>query len=144
MRLAEVFLRLGSSLAGWMILYAHTLWLAVSARVVCGEEGAELFAVLLGLAPVTFIAGPLILVSRPLGDVHRMLRWLAVPIVLLLPFCLYAIFRVFGTVYGDGNAICGNGAVPAWQTWWAPVELAVLVFIAVLIGYTWRTSSTGR
>lgn len=139
MRLAEVFLRLGSSLVGWMILYAHTLWLAVSARVVCGEEGAELFAVLLGLAPVTLLAGPLILVSRPLADVHRMLRWLAAPIVLLLPFCLVAIFRVSMTVYGDGSAICGTGEVPAWQTWWAPVELAVMIFVAALVAFSWRT-----
>ena len=141
MRLAEVFLRLGASLAGWMILYAHTLWLAVSARAVCGEEGAELFAVLLGLVPLTLLAGPLILVSKPLGDVHRMLRWLALPVAGLLPFCLLAIYKVFTTVYSDGNAICGSGAVPVWQTWWSPAQIAVIVCIVTLMGVAWRTPS---
>lgn len=144
MRLAEAFLRIGSSLVGWMIIYAHVLWLAVSARVACGEEGAELFAVLLGLAPLTLLVAPLVLVSRPLEDVHRLLRWLALPLVLLLPFCLYAIYRVFLTVYGAGSPICGSAAVPAWQTWWVPVQLFITALVAALIGLAWRNSPATR
>ena len=142
MRLAEIFLRLGSSLVGWMVLYANTLWLAVSARVTCGEEGAELFGVLLGLAPVTLLTAPLIMVSRPLVEVHRMLRWLAIPILLLLPFCLFAIYRVVLIVYGAGVSICGEADAPAWQFWWVPVELVVIAASSLIIAFAFRCPST--
>ena len=140
MRLAEAFLRIGSSLVGWMIIYAHVLWLAVSARVTCGAEGAELFAVLLGLTPLTLIAAPLVLVSRPLEDVHRMLRWLGAPLMLLLPFCLYAVYRVFQTVYGANTSICGDAEAPVWQLWWVPIQLCITVLVAIAIVLAWRRS----
>lgn len=138
MRLAEVFLRLGLALVAWMILYAHMLWLAVTPRIPCGDEGAELHGVLLGLIPLTLLIGPLILSTRPLGDVHAMLRWLAAPLVAIAPFSLYAAWQVFSRVQADGQAICGSGIAPAWQAWWGPVQGLVILYVGLLLAFAWK------
>ena len=49
MRFAEVFLRLGSALVAWMLLFTHFLWLAALHAMGCGPDGAEMHKLLLGL-----------------------------------------------------------------------------------------------
>lgn len=138
MRLAEVFLRLGSSLVAWMMIYAHVLWLAVTLRVPCGDEGAELHGVLLGLVPLTLILAPLVLATRPLKEVHAMLRWLAIPLVALAPFALFAAWEVISRVQAGAAAICGAGPAAAWHGWWGPSQLLVIVYIGVLLALDWK------
>ncbi len=52
MRFAEVFLRLGTSLVAWMMLYAYIVWLAALNSLGCGPDGDEMHRLLLGMVPV--------------------------------------------------------------------------------------------
>ena len=50
----------------------------------CGPDGDALHRLLLGLVPVTLVFAFLIRVTRPFAEIHAMLRWLGVPLGLLL------------------------------------------------------------
>jgi hypothetical protein len=88
MRFAEVFLRLGSSLVGWMLVYTYTVWLAALHVMGCGPDGDGMHRLLFGLAPFAVVMALPLRLTRPFPDIQRMLSWLGVPIILLLPFVL--------------------------------------------------------
>ena len=133
MRFAEVFLRLGSALVAWMVQYAYFLWLAAAYVVGCGPDGDHMYRLLLGMAPLAAAGAFALDVTRPFGDTHNLLRWLALPLVLLAPFCLRTLWSVFQTVNAGGAGLCVTGGPAAWHQVWAPVQLAALCVIAVLL-----------
>ncbi len=141
MRLSEVFLRIGSSLVGWMIVYAWFIWLAVADIAGCGAEGDEIYRLLLGMAPIAAGSALLLRVTRPFEDIHRMLRWLAVPLALLLFKTLPVIWSVFNDVNLGGNSICAGSTRSGWQVAWAPVQAVVTVVCAFMVALVWRSSS---
>ena len=94
MRFAEVFLRLGTALVAWMMLFAHFLWLAALHVIGCGPDGDELQRVLLGLPPVTCVFAALVGVTRPFSEIHGMLGWLRLPLGVLI---LLALRTIWGT-----------------------------------------------
>ena len=138
MRFAEVFLRLGSSLVAWMLLFAYFVWLAVLYVMGCGPDGDELHRLLLGLSPLAIGAAFLVQATTPFADIHRMLRWLGVPLLLLSPFCIRTIWSIFRTVNLDGAALCAAGEAPLWQQAWAPVAFVTVAVVALLVVRTWR------
>lgn len=139
MRFAEVLLKLGVSLVGWIVVYAHILWLAVAGKVACGPDGDEVFRVLLGLSPLTLVCIWLLRASRSLGDVHRTLLWASLPLLLLSPFALKAFAMVAASVNLHGRSICGPGPPALWEQIWAPAQLLVLTIAAVVIVRMWRS-----
>ena len=138
MRLAEVFLRLGSSLVGWMLVYTYTVWLAALHVMGCGPDGDAMHRLLLGLAPFAAVMTLLLRLTRPFGDIQRMLSWLGLPILLLLPFVLRNIWDVFEQATLEGLAICSAAAASALHFYWAPVQFLAVGLIAVLIAAEWR------
>ena len=148
MRFSEVLLKLGVSLVSWIVLYAHILWLAVAGKLGCGPDGDEVFRVLLGLVPLTLICIVLLRATRSLGDVHRILLWASVPLLLLSPFALKAVAMVASSVYLQGRSICSASQPSLWEQIWSPGQLLVLVFAAVVIVRMWRfqgkNASAGR
>lgn len=139
MRFAEVILRLAVGLVSWMFLYAHFLWLAALRSIGCAADGSEMHAVLLGIAPLTLVAATLLRVTRPLGEVHQILRWLATPLFLLLPLALWSIWIVLQRVHVDSLAICGADGALVWQEYWSPVQFIVMTTVAVLLITNWRS-----
>jgi len=139
MQFAEVFLRLGTTLVSWMILYAHFLWLAALYAMGCGPDGAEMHGLLLGLAPFTVGSALLLRVTRPFAEIHSMLRWLGVPLLLLLPFAIRSVWHVFRLVNLDSSAICSDTSPATWQVLWAPVQLVVLLLCAYMVATVWRS-----
>jgi hypothetical protein len=137
--MAEVFLRLGCALVGWMMLYAHVLWLAALHAIGCGPDGDEIHRLLLGLAPFTVGFAWLLRVTRPFAEIQSMLRWLSVPLVLLLPFAVRSLWQVFRSVNIDATAICAGATPPAWQTLWVPMQLITLLLVAYMIVHVWRS-----
>jgi hypothetical protein len=123
MRFAEVFLRLGCSLVGWMVVIAYMLWLAVTERVGCGADGDQLYRLLLYAAPAAAALAFLTNATRPMPEIHNILRWIALLPGLLLPFILQAGWRFGRSVLIDGQAICSGDAPPAWQLAWLPCRL---------------------
>ena len=139
MRFAEVFLRLGTSLVAWMILYAHILWLAALHTIGCGPDGDELHRLLLGLAPFTCGFAFLLRVTRPFADIHSILRWLGVPLLLLLPFAIRSIWSVFQLVSIDASAICASASPTTWESLWAPFQLITVLLISYMVVKVWRS-----
>jgi hypothetical protein len=138
-RFAEVFLRLGCALVAWMMLYAYVLWLAALYVVGCGPDGDELYRVLLGLAPVTAAFAVLLRVSRPFTEIHSMLRWLSIPLLLLLPFVVRSLWQVFQLVNLDAVAICANTVPSTWQTLWVPIQVLTLIWVSYMVVDVWRS-----
>ena len=139
MRFAEVFLRLGSALVAWMVLYAHFLWLAVLFRLGCGPDGAEMHKVLLGLAPLAVGFSFALRATRPLEEIHSMLRWLSIPLLLLTPFIVRSIWRAVDTVVVDESALCSNAPPPIWQIAWAPAQIIAVAVVLFMIFRVWRS-----
>lgn len=144
MRFAEVFLRLGSALVAWMMLYAYFLWLAAVYAMGCGPDGDEMHRLLLGMAP--FICGFAFVLgaTRPLEEVHSMLRWLALPLLLLLPFIARSIWQVIQSVNVENIAICADATPTAWQLLWAPIHVVTLGVVSYMLIRVWRAVNLDR
>lgn len=137
MRFAEVFLRLGTSLVAWMMLYAYILWLAAVYVIACGPDGDEMHRLLLGMAPFVCCFALLLNVTHPFEEIQSMLRWLGVPLLLLLPFALRSVWDIFRTVNLNTTAICPDQIAPTWQYLWAPLQMATLLFIIYRVVRVW-------
>lgn len=137
MRLSEVFLRLASALVGWMILYAYLVWLAALRKIGCGPDGDELYRLLLGIVPFVIGGGLALRLTRAFDDIHRMLRWLSVPLLLLMPFAIAHIWSIWQFVNLAGQSICADGAPSDWQSLWVPMQFLTLAFCAWMLVRLW-------
>ena len=138
MRFAEVFLRLGTAFVAWMMLFTHFVWLAVLYVTGCGPDGDEMHRLLLGLVPFTCAFAFLTGVTDKFAEIHRMMRWLGVPLLLLTPFCLRTVWSVFDSVNLQGLSFCGTGELPSWQQFWAPLQMLTVIVVLVLLARAWR------
>jgi len=134
-----MFLRLGCALVAWMMLYAHFLWLAALHALGCGPDGDEMHRVLLGLAPITCGFAFALRLTRPFKDIHRIFRWLGVPVALLLPFALRSIWGVFKQVNLESLAICSSTAATGWQPLWPAIQLITVLLVAYMVFKVWRS-----
>ena len=93
MRFAEVFLRLGCSLVGWMVLVAYVLWLAVAGRVACDGDAIALYRLLMYAAPIATLLTLMTGLTRSMPEIHRLMRWIGVLPGLLLPNAVITISK---------------------------------------------------
>ena len=140
MRLSEVFLRLGCALVAWMVLYTHLVWLATSRAIGCGPDGDAMYELLLGSAAFAWAFSFLLRSTRPLPEVHSILRWLGVPLAALYPFAAHGIWTVYSVVNLQGMPLCSMPPPPLWQRGWAAVETLALVLIAWRVVREWRAA----
>jgi hypothetical protein len=141
MRFSEVFLRLGCALVAWMVLYMHVVWLAASRAIGCGPDGDALYKLLLGSAVFSWALSFLLRSTRPISGVHRILRWLALPLAALYPFALYGIWSVFRVVNLGDLPLCSLPPPPIWQRAWAAIELSALALIGWRLILEWRAAA---
>lgn len=144
MRFAEVFLRLGSALVAWMVIYAHMLWLAVLFRLACGPDGDEMHRLLLGLAPFAIGASFALRATRTLEEIHSMLRWLAVPLLFLLPFVGRSIWQAVDATVTNEAAFCADVPPSTWQVIWAPIQIFTVALILYGSYRVWRSVANDR
>lgn len=140
MRFAEVFLRLGSAMVGWMLLYAYFLWLAALHVVACGPDGDEMHRLLLGMAPLACGGMLMVRATRQFGEIQKMLRWLTVPLLLLLPLALRSTWSVVTAVNIQGGTFCSVDADAGWQQAWAPLQFLALAWICISLVRNWLNS----
>jgi len=143
-RATELFLRLGSALVAWMLLYAYFIWLAVLQKAGCQGGSDEMHRLLIGILPFAFGSAFLLRVSRPFGEIHSILRWLAVPIALLLPAAVIAVWDVMSAVTLGNRAVCGAGQPATWQILWAPLQLLTIGTCIWMIASVWRSVASDR
>ena len=144
MRFAEVFLRLGSALVAWMVIYAHFLWLAVLFRLSCGPDGSEMHMLLLGLAPITVGVSFVLRATRPFNEIHSMLRWLAIPLVLLAPLIVRSIWLAVETVIINESSFCANEPPSFWEIVWAPAQIVTVSLVLYMAYRIWRSVADDR
>ncbi|MEM7432963.1 MAG: hypothetical protein AAF351_13660 [Pseudomonadota bacterium] len=137
MRFAEVFLRLGSALVAWMVIFTYVLLLAILYQLECGPDGDEMHRLLLGLAPMALIAAFVIRATKPLPEVHSMLVWIAAPVAFLALLGARSTWQVFQAVNLQAASICST-TTTTWQTIWAPAQFVTLLVLVVLLFLTWR------
>lgn len=137
MSFAEVFLRLGSTLVAWMVIYAYFLWVAVLRQVGCEANGDEIYRLLLAMAPITVAFSYLLCATRPLTDVHRILRWLCAPLVLLIPYAMSSVWPIFLRVTVAGEGFCALNIRSEWQAWWAPIQMVAFLMVIYGLYRTW-------
>jgi hypothetical protein len=121
-----------------MVLYAHFIWLAALGGIGCGPDGDELHRVLLALAPAAIGCALLLRVTRPLEEIHRILRWLGVPLAALMLAGGYQAFTISRSMYATGLGICSTDEAGAWHLLWGPAQLLAIVIAAVMIVRVWR------
>jgi len=147
-RPAEIILRVGCVLVGWILAYVHGLVLAVLPLVDCAT-GPEPWRAALVLA-VPAAAVPLLL---PLGGlVRESVRWLALPYLVLVVLAARATAPYLRSATLEGVAFCpleaagGPGLpVPSWQRAWAPLQLGLLAVLTLsALRYAWPRSRGSR
>ncbi|MEM7077184.1 MAG: hypothetical protein AAF513_01025 [Pseudomonadota bacterium] len=131
MRIIEVLLRLGCALVAWMIVYTHCIWSATLDVVGCGPDADNLWRLLMGFAPFTVGFSLLLGVSARMPSVHSILAWAALPLVLFVPLAVRATWPWFVAATINGEPIC-TAEIAAWHPWWAPIQLAVLLWVSVI------------
>ena len=122
----------------WLVLYTHCIWLATLRVVGCTADGNELWRLLMGFAVFAFGFCFLLPAVNRLREVARIMRWLALPFGVLIPLAAWPVMTALQSTTLGGEPICGIDA--AWNTWWAPVQLVTLLFIAYGVAHTWKTA----
>jgi hypothetical protein len=138
MAVAELLLRLGVALTAWLVLFAHTLWLAALGAAGCASDGAQPWLALLWWTPVTIMFAALLPLGRAVPGVARTLR---LPAVVLMPLLVYALRTPWATLL-DVNVgvepLCGCSA--AWTKFWSPLQLLVALVVCAAMTTLWLTS----
>ena len=140
MSIAEALLRPAVSLVAFLTLFVHLALLAASPRLLCNGSEPEVWVLLFALTPVTLICALLLLFSERVPAVVPYLRWGCVPVALLWPLALFATMPVLSATSLGGAPICSDGAYSSlvWQQSWAPLQLGLLLIIAVQTWRYWR------
>ena len=128
MNAAELFLRLGCAMVGWLMVFTHLLWLGTLRVVTCNSDGDAMWRMLLALAPLAVLFSFALTLTRKLSAVHSMLRWGIVPTVLLSVLALLAVWPALQNTTLAGVPICGVENV-SWHPWWAPVQLGAIALL---------------
>ena len=124
-----------------MVVYTHFIWLATLRVIGCGPDGDELWRLLLGFVPFSVGFSFLLTANRRLVEVAQILRWLAVPLVILLPLAGMPVATALLATTLGSSAICAD-EVAAWHVWWAPVQMFALAVMCWRAYLAWRPQIT--
>jgi len=134
MSFAEVMLRVGCSLVGYLVLFAHCLWLAAMVRVPCGSDADASWLSLLMLIPLTLGCLALVRVGRVIPGLADALRIPAYPLALLIAVAAFALWPVLTAHTLGGAPICGLPEAASWHPYFAPAQyltLGAMVWLVV-------------
>lgn len=127
-------------MVAWMVTYAYFVWLGALHALGCGPDGVEMHQLLLGMMPLAIGSTLLLRVTRPLPEIHGILRWLCLPLLALLPFGIRSIWAALKTATLGNAGICTLLPSSSWELWWAPLQIATLSFCIWMIAGLWRSS----
>lgn len=141
-----------AGLGGWLLIYWYGLTLLGPLMTTCTMASDDAWlAVWLGGVPAAVLALPLLL-----AGLHgsRSLRWLTLPIPMVLLLALPQLIAEFGYATLGGGHLCDlkvlpdsyGVSAPQWHRYYAPVQLALLLACAVFAVLYWiraRTNTGG-
>lgn len=149
MTFAEVVLRIGVTFVAWLMLYMHLIMLTVVRFAQCPEVSAwrvSMFSGVLALGAAFALH-----YGHGVRGLSSVFRYFALPLALLVPWAAWIILPYLtGTSFGathpcDVLLAAQTGLVATgWQRAWAPVQLAVLLAIAVSGWRAWSDSPQRR
>ncbi|MCR9276467.1 MAG: hypothetical protein NXH85_00740 [Pseudomonadaceae bacterium] len=135
--LPDMLLRVGSTLVAWMVIYAHLLWLAILPEAGC-SDGDELWRLLLGFAPIAAAFSLLLRAVHVLPGIYAITRFMAIPAGLLILLAIQPVIAALNAATLASEPLCPGLTHAAWQPYWAPVQIATLLIIAVQSLRAWR------
>lgn len=135
--LPDMLLRVGSTLVAWMVIYAHLLWLAILPQAGC-SDGDELWRLLLGFAPVAIAFSLLVRAVHVLPGIYAITRFMAIPAGLLMLLAVQPVIGAFSATTLASEPLCAGMPTATWHPYWAPVQIAALLLIAVQCVRAWR------
>ena len=145
MTFADIILRIGTSIGGWVIFFGHALLLAVLPRVTNCDPGDESLArgtLLMGLLSIAGLIGA----GRGLQWAAT-LRWVAGGALLLSLLGWRVVLAALATTTLGGDTLCQvTAAAPieasatTVERLWAPVQLTALALALVQGVRTWRAA----
>lgn len=150
MTFAEIILRIGGAIGGWLVFAGLCLVLAIVPQADCTPGSEQLWRGTLLLAGVSFLA--LIFVGRGLRWAPS-LKWLTLPALALAALAAVAIYPGVSTTTLGGTSLCAiTGAAsgldldltpPAStvERLWPVIQLSVLLFGAIQAVRYWRASA---
>jgi len=151
MSFAEIVLRIGGAIGGWLTFIAYALTLGVLGRADCDPNSQELWRGTLFFGFLTALA--LLLVGRGL-QWRRALRWLASIAAALGVYAGLVILPAIGAVTLGGDSLCGvtraggdafSGFVATpLERLWPLVQFAILALGLVQAARYWRADSDSR
>jgi hypothetical protein len=144
MRLAEVLMRVGAALVGFLVAFAHCLTLLVVPRISCDIPGNDPFFATLTLG---LVLAPLLAISHWGHPFRGSLRWLTLPFVALVPLSAIAVWP-YVTAEASAEiqrcsasaALTDTGAGLGWHRLWAPFQLGLLALLGLQALRYWRSS----
>ncbi|MBT8135554.1 MAG: hypothetical protein KJO54_00940 [Gammaproteobacteria bacterium] len=144
MSFAEIVLRLGVAFVSWIIIYLNFIALLVVKIAEC--PGGDVAPWTMSFATGLLTIGAAL--TLPYGHALKgaaAVRFIAVPLLVLLPFALWVILPYLAGTTIDAQVVCdvskamssGNEAA-GWQRAWAPLQLAAVIAVAVNGWRIWR------
>ena len=137
--LAEVVLRVGAGVGGWLIAFAYGLVLATLPIGGCSVEGDQAFRGAFVFAVIAGITALLLGLSLPW---KHSLRWMAALAALMLVWGAYRLAPFLAAATFQGAHLCGQLGAPSaavaqwWHPYWAPFQFVV---VAALLTQAMRT-----
>ena len=139
MSFAELFLRIGCGLVGWLLIYAHALTLAVVPQADCSQE---LFSTTLLFAAFAGVAAGLLLAALPWRGT---LRWLALPVVPLWMLGGATAVGLADSIGSFAPTLCAIleggghevGERASWERVWVPAQCGAILVCAVSAARYW-------
>ncbi len=140
MSFAEAISRLVSAVAGWLVVYAHCLTLAVAPLADCVQAGSDPFLAATFTGAAALLFSMLIPLGRSVPGVGPALRWLALPGVLFGLLALRAIAPSWSDATFEGANLCRGleERAPGWHAAWVPFQFVTLLGVVVAAYRVWR------
>ncbi len=150
MSLAEILLRIGCTLVGWMLAYGYCLMLAVVAELDCVALGARFGRDALVFAGLSAAFVPLIPMGRRVAGLELIFKGFTLPLLALLPLAAIELLPFFEAATLGEAHLCevlapasSAGPRPFWHPLWAPVHFGVLLGLAWAASRFWWPAGEG-
>lgn len=145
MTIAGFFFRAGYGGISFLISYAFCLLLALMPQLPCTKPDSDPFFAALALGVLLALLTAFLGISLPL---RRVVRWFALPLVLLVPLAFKGVLPFFQDeaiatmhVCSASKGWAAASSTAGWHSAWAALQTALLLALGVQSIRFWRKDS---
>lgn len=147
MSFAELILRLGVTFVAWMMIYMHLVLLLSVRAAPCSPTDFTAWKVSLFTGLLALGAAFSVTYAHAVPGMARTFRYFSLPMLILLPWAAWITLPYLSATTLGSLDLCAvtmssdsSTPINGWQRAWAPVQLGVLVALAV---GGWRAWGSG-